>query len=76
MTPMLCDPYSAFTMFVPDAITSVYNVYGEVCREGPRTKGFLALDWLRSKENNDPNLQIVCEMNWKMVYDVIQESVQ
>lgn len=42
----LCDPLILFPIFYPQSITKVYHVYGEVSREGIRTRGFLALNWM------------------------------
>lgn len=73
---MVFDPVAVFAMMMPESVACVYRLYGEVMREGPRTKGFLSLDWLRTKENNEPNLQIVCDMDWKLVSTTILESLQ
>lgn len=61
MSYILCDPLILLPIFYPNFITKVYKVYGEVCREGARTRGFLAINWLPSKNTNqfEPNLQIV-----------------
>lgn len=65
--PALCDPLTAFLLLAPESVTKVYRVYGEVCRDGARTKGYLAIDWLGTSDVNKPNLQIVCDMDWKFV---------
>jgi inosine-uridine nucleoside N-ribohydrolase len=57
---MVFDPLAAFAMMMPESVLKVYRIYGEVMREGPRTKGFLSLAWLKSKEINEPNLQVIC----------------
>lgn len=73
---LVFDPVAAFAVFMPKTVLGVYRVYGEVNREGSRTKGFLSIDWLRTKEKNEPNLQIINRMDWKVIADVIRESVQ
>lgn len=75
MIHCLCDPLAAFPLFMPEAITGIYDVYGEVCREGQRTKGFLSIDWLRMVGKQQPNLQIVCEMDWSLVFQAMAESI-
>ena len=61
---------------MPEAVTGVYKVYGEIVREGYRTKGFLAIDWLNTKETNLPNMQIVCSMDWQLVTEVMINSIE
>lgn len=73
----LCDPLILFPIFYPEAITKVYKVYGEVCREGNRTRGFLAINWLSSKKTDhlQPNLQIVLELDYNIVNTVMHDLV-
>ena len=78
----LCDPLICFPIFYPATITKVYKVYGEVCREGVRTRGFLAINWLSSKKTDhlQPNLQIVLEMDYdivnKVMHDLVEEELK
>jgi inosine-uridine nucleoside N-ribohydrolase len=72
----LCDPLAAFPMLMPKTVTGMYYVYGEVCREGARTKGFLAIDWLKMKGSNEPNLQIICHLDWDLVFNTMVESLE
>jgi len=72
---LVFDPVAAFAVFMPETVKGIYRLYGEVSREGPRTKGFLSLDWLRSKEHNEPNLQIINDMDWKVVAENILQSL-
>ena len=61
---------------MPEAVTGVYKVYGEIIREGYRTKGFLAIDWLNTRGANQPNMQIVCSMDWQLVAQVTINSME
>ena len=45
----LCDPLVAFPLIMPETVTGVYKVYGEIVKEGYRTRGFVAIDWLNTK---------------------------
>lgn len=75
MFQIVCDPLVAFPFITPDVVTGVYHVYGEVVKEGFRTKGFLAIDWLNTRRVTNPNLIVVCSMDWKVVTEELALSL-
>lgn len=67
---LACLPFLA-----PKVIKGVFQVYGEVCREGARTKGMLSIDWLQTKEKNPKNLQILADVDWQQLVELIREAL-